>query len=352
MTAGVARRRFRLPLCRPLRTSQGSIDVREGFALALRTEWGIGVGEATPLPGWTETIEQTEAALPTGDADDTHHWARPLPPERPAARHAIQLAVADLAAQRADQPLATYLRGDDALNRVAVNATVGKASPEETVERVRAAAEAGFETIKVKVGGGSLTETIERIERLADLTGDVTLRLDANGAWDVDRARRVLATAGSAGIQLIEEPLADPTPEMLARLEDTGVEIALDETLLQDTAVDRDDWLDVVDVVVIKPMAVGGLDRSIELAERARAGDVAVIISNTVDGVIGRAAAVHLAAALRCDRAAGLATGDRLDVDLAEDIVPVKNGEIVVPQGPGVGTLGPWDRTAQGGTTS
>lgn len=352
MTAGVSCRRFRLPLHRPFRTAAGRIEAREGFAIALRTEHAIGVGEATPLSGWTEDIGQTQAALPNAGTEAVDHWRRSLPAHAPAARHAIQLAVTDLGAQRAGQPLSTYLRGTGCLTHVPVNATVGEEPIPEVIERVRDAAEAGFGTVKVKVGGRSLRDTIERIDALGDLTERVDIRLDANRAWLLEEAQAVIDAASNAGIRLVEEPLADPTPEALGSLERGAVDIAIDETVIEAGIEGVEPWLPAVDAVLLKPMAIGGLDRSLEVAALARKHDADVIVSNTVDGVIARAAAVHLAAALRCDRAAGLATGSLLAADLAADIVPVESGRIPVPTEPGIGTLGPWDRTAGGGTVA
>ena len=63
----VRRRPFALDLTRPLGTARGDIARREGFVVTVepagnRSE-AVGVGEATPLPGWTESHEDCAAAL-------------------------------------------------------------------------------------------------------------------------------------------------------------------------------------------------------------------------------------------------------------------------------------------------
>ncbi|MFC6754694.1 o-succinylbenzoate synthase, partial [Halorubrum tibetense] len=51
-------RRFSVALSSPLGTARGDIREREGFLVGVES----GVGEATPLPGWTESLAACESA--------------------------------------------------------------------------------------------------------------------------------------------------------------------------------------------------------------------------------------------------------------------------------------------------
>ena len=84
-------------------------------------------------------------------------------------------------------------------------------------------------------------------------------------------------------------------------------------------------------------MALGGVDRAREAARRARAVGVEVVVTTTIDAVVARTAAVHLAASLPDVPACGLATAELLADDLAPDPAPVENGRVRVPQNPGLG---------------
>ncbi|MDZ7730487.1 MAG: hypothetical protein U5K37_05595 [Natrialbaceae archaeon] len=64
---------------------------------------------------------------------------------------------------------------------------------------------------------------------------------------------------------------------------------------------------------MVKPMAIGGVGQCFETLQGTGSDP---IITSTFDGVVARTAAVHLAAALDCSRACGLATANRLEADV------------------------------------
>jgi len=320
-------RPFTLALDRPLSTSSGTIDARSGFLVGRDG----GVGEATPLPGWTESAEECGEALRA--ADDAPDWGAALAAceGAPAARHGVSLARLDASARDAGRSLALELGGDDPADAVPVNATVGDGDVDATREAVAAAADAGFETVKVKVGARPLAEDLQRL-RAASKVADVTLRADANGAWTAKQARDVAADLGTLGLEYVEQPLSASTLDGYRGVD--GVDVALDEALVRH---DLEDVLKVADCVVLKPMALGGVDRARDAALRARDAGVEPVVSTTIDAAVARAAAVHLAASLPDVRACGLATADRLADDLADDPAPVVDGRVRVPDGPGHG---------------
>jgi len=145
----------------------------------------------------------------------------------------------------------------------------------------------------------------------------------------------VLDAAAALDFAYVEQPL-DPTDLAgHAALRGRGVDVAVDESL---TAVGPDAVVEhgAADVVVCKPMALGGPRRTHEIARRAAARGIDAVITTTIDAVVARVGALHVAAALPRVRACGLATGDRLATDLAADPAPVDDGEMPVPPGPGL----------------
>jgi len=331
---------FALELARSLSTAAGRIDSREGVLVRVTVAGTAGVGEATPLAGWTESLEACRAAL---------ERVAGLPPDRalaavdagatPAARHGLALAVLDARARSAGRSLSRHL-GGGSRTRVPVNATVDDGSPAATADAVREAVAAGFDCVKLKVGARPLAADLDRIERAREAAPDVTIRADANGAWDRETAARALANLAPAGVAYVEQPL--PAGDLAGHRELRGgpVGVAVDEGVAEH-GVRAVLESRAADVLVVKPMVAGGPDRARSVALAARAAGVTPVVTTTVDAVFARTGAVHLAASLPTTPACGLATADRLAEDLAPDPAPVVGGTIRVPRGPGLGVAAP-----------
>ena len=158
----------------------------------------------------------------------------------------------------------------------------------------------------------------------------MSIRLDANGAWSGEEAVAALRMLGPIGIELCEEPVRGLT-QTRGLAGATTVPIALDETASAIGALDTR----VCQAVCLKIASCGGITGVLDAARRARAAGYEVYLASTLDGPLGIAAALHVAAVLRPSRACGLATlglfADR------EDPLPSRDGRIEVPAGTGLG---------------
>jgi len=334
-------RPFALDLERPLSTADGTIDERRGLLVGVERSIDAGavrgVGEATPLPGWTEPYGDCEAVL----RDPPERWQESEfgsgQPPTPAARHGYRLAVLDAEGRASGTPLAALLADRGGFpapsESVPVNATIGDGSVDETVTAARTAVDAGFDCLKLKVGARSLDADLDRVAAVREAV-DATIRTDANGAWDRETATEAVDAFAAMGVEYVEQPLPAEELSGLAALRGRGVEIAVDESI---RAAGVEAVLDAgaADVAVLKPMVVGGPDAAVAAAGRLSAADVDPVVTTTIDGAVARAGAVHVAAAVPGDRACGLATGGMLASDLGADPVPVVDGAIAVPDGPG-----------------
>ena len=333
---------FSLALASPLSTAQGTISERKGFLVQYDHRGETGIGEATPLPGWTESLDDCRDGLEDAAAAETEggHTAAMLAldaAERPAARHGFATALLDADARADDVPLYRWFDDSRRCRSVPVNATVGDAGPTETADAVASAVDAGYETCKIKIGARSVTEDIDRIRAIRERVGeDPTLRADANGAWSREEAKQAFVGFESLGVSYVEQPLPADDIEGHAALRGGSVGVALDESLIEqrvDTLLDAS----AADVFILKPMVLGGPGNAHTLAVRAQEQGIDPIITTTVDAVVARLAALHVAAAVPGIDACGLATGDRLSSDLAPDPATVSDGRMSVPQSDGLG---------------
>lgn len=324
---------FSVSLSQPLETAAGSIETRDGFVVRTEIDGVTGVGEATPLAGWTEPIEACERAL-----DRVEDPIAALETDRlsgaPAARHGVSLAILDARARRSGRPLYDELGRTERVESVPVNATIGDGGVEETVAAVERAAEEGYPAVKLKVGARALETDLERLEAARSSCPEIELRVDANGGWERATAEKALSELASLGVSVLEQPLPAAQLSAHAALRGQGVEIALDEGLIEH-GVSAALVADAADLIVCKPMALGGIDVAREAVFSARDRGIDALITTTIDAAHARAAAVHLAASIPDIRACGLATGGLLEADLRNSIAEVADGAVAVPQGKG-----------------
>ena len=339
-------RRFSLPLARPLETAGGTIESREGVLVRATEGDVVGLGEATPLPGWTESLSECEAALERAaeavERGNVGGAVRALD-ETSAARHGVTLALADAQGEDMAMPLYQFLCAESRVARVPVNATIGDGSPEAAAETASEAVDRGFSCCKLKVGLRSVDADVERLRRVREAVGpDVELRADANGGWTFEEAREAVEAFDDLDVSILEQPLPAGALEGHAELRGRGVAIALDEGVLEH-GIDAVSEAKAADAIVLKPMALGGVGVARELAAWASELGIGAYVTTTIDGVVARTAAVHLAASIPDVPACGLATGELLAADLGPDPVPIANGAAVVPQAKGLGVSGVWD---------
>jgi len=322
----------------PFVTARTSLKARRLGLVRLHAADGtIGYGEAAPLDGYdAASLDDVLAALedcrePLAQSDGENREELLAECARravlPHATAAIDLALWDLAGRRAATPVWRLL-GAQAAPAVEVNATIAAPDRSGAVAEAATAREAGFRTLKLKVGTGDDAGRVAAVRAFAG--PQMQIRLDANGAWSVDEATAALRTLAPAGVELCEEPVSgvERTAELQAT---TDVPIAIDETTQQPGALDRR----VCDAVCLKIARGGGITGVIDQARRARAAGYEVYLASTLDGPLGIAAALHAAAAIKPDRPCGLATLGAFED--RQDPLPATHGRIGTPAGPGLG---------------
>ena len=309
----------------PWRTAAGTLIVRgtararESVRIRLRHADGtMGLGEALPLPGYSrDDADAAELALGTiaarvagdGLAVPESPSARgsraawldaalaPLAQwlaSAPSARFALECALVDLLSRRERVSAAHWLAGGHTLQEVPISVLLPD-DPREAIAAAAAAAARGHGVIKLKIARPDLAPADE--DALLSAGQRVLLRLDANGALDPALAPARLAALQRHGIELVEEPVAGAALLTLAALplpwaaDESLADGALAETLLALPPGRRPAAL------VLKPAQLG-LARCLVLAETAAARGLGLIVTHSLDGDLGHAAACALAAAL------------------------------------------------------
>ena len=201
-----------------------------------------------------------------------------------------------------------------------------------TVPAVAAAAVAsilarfpGCRTAKVKVAeaGGLLADDVARVRAVREALGpEGRIRIDANGAWNVDEAEHAIHAVAEFDLEYAEQPCAsvDELAELRTRVKYMGIPIAADESVRKASdplAVAR---AGAADLLVIKAQPLGGIQRALDIV--AEAG-LPAVVSSALDTAIGLSQGAMLAASLPdLEFDCGLGTGALFVEDVA-DLVPL-----------------------------
>jgi len=230
-----------------------------------------------------------------------------------------------VAARRAAEEAASGTWPSPVRDRVGVNALIPAVAPDRAAALAAGAADDGFRCVKVKVGDeGSL----DRVAAVRDAIGPgVALRVDANGAWDVETAVAILVALSPYDLELVEQPVASLDDLAVIRRQVT-IAVAADECVRGIDDARRLARLAAADAVVVKVQPLGGVAAAVAVVEAA---GVPAIVSSLYETSVGIAAGLALAAALpELPWACGLGTVALLDGDVVVDsLVPV-GGELVV----------------------
>jgi o-succinylbenzoate synthase len=325
-----------------LPTASGTVGDRGGLRVRLEIDGAKeGIGETAPIPGidgpGLESIAaeiNSWCAVAIGDSVDAAIAglsASDVSPS-PLARFAIHTALIDAKSRDAGLPLSQMLRAG-AGTLVRVNALVSEANPGAVHARVLQLVADGMYAIKLKVGAVETAQDVTRIIAASEAAGpNVALRLDANRSWDAETAERVIGRVGMHRIDYLEDPTPNVSEYHSVEVA-TGVAVALDLPLTADPMgeIERAN----TSIVVIKPAAIGGVDRVMDLSRLMP--DLDLVISSSIDREVALSAAIHTAAALpRSNRPHGLATGTIVR-NMPASLIPT-NGVLEVSAEPGVWT--------------
>ena len=294
--------RVSLPLADAFTISRGTQEVAENVLVRVADADGnVGIGGAAPSRHYGETPATAEAVLPellavVEEVGDPHALDRieremaAVVSDNPAARAAVSIALHDLVATRLDLPLYRYW-GLDPAATVETSFTIGIDDTETMARKTRDAVDAGYGTLKVKVGTDRDREIVETVRENAP---EATIRVDANEAWTPREAVRKAELLADYGVEFVEQPVPADDPAGLRFVYERSVlPIAADESCVSLPDVQR--IADRADIANLKLMKTGGLREARRMVHAARAAGLEVMLGCMIESNASIAAACHLA---------------------------------------------------------
>lgn len=343
-----------VPLRTPFKTALRTVSSVEDVIVEIHTDDGrIGYGEAPPtgpITGDTtgaiigaiqDHISKAIIGMDVDDFEDVLQKVQKSIVGNTSAKAAVDMALWDLYGQKYGIPVYKLMGG--ARKNIVTDITISVNDPETMVRDSLIALNRGYDCLKMKVGVNPELD-VARLKAVRQAVGnDVTIRIDANQAWNAKQAVKILNSMQDQGLQieLVEQPVpAHDLEGMKYVTERSYVPVLADESLYSPADAATILRMGAADLLNIKLMKCGGLYNALKICTMAEVYGVECMIGCMLEAKISVNAAVHLACAKK------VITKVDLDGPVLCSEDPILGGsvfrekDITVSDAPGLGILG------------
>lgn len=286
---------FSLRFKHPFTISKGTKTHQPTLIVELE-HFGIrGYGEAPAIAYYNIPVEKMIADLEGKkslvekfaftDPERYWHYLHHLFPANPFLVCALDIAAWDIYGKLKNQPL-WKLWGGDPSHRPVCDYTIGIDSIEKMVQKLE---EKPWPIYKIKVGTADDLAIVKALR--AHTTA--TLRVDANAAWDVDTALKLIPELAALGVELVEQPLAkDDWEGMKVLYSKSSLSLFADESCVAEQDVER--CQGHFHGINIKLTKCSGITPARRMITRARELNLKIMIGCMNESTVGSAAIANL----------------------------------------------------------
>lgn len=209
----------------------------------------------------------------------------------------LDMALWDLAGQAAGRPVHAML-GGAVHDHVQYFAFVDGDTPESIAAEARKAVDRGIDVIYVKLGRGDEMD-IACTAAIREAIGNKRLRVDANEAWDVMQAIRMIQKLEAFDLEFVEQPVSSYSLDAMRQVKAAvNVPLAADQAIHSPADVYAYCQAQAADVIVLGPHEAGGLGQMRKAAAIADAAGIRICLHGTTESGITTTANHHLALTL------------------------------------------------------
>lgn len=267
----------------------------------------------------------------------------------PYAKAAVELAAYDLAGHSRGIPVYKLL-GGRVRTRIPIAHSIGLIPIDQGVSEVKQVIGEGVRTIKLKIGVDPARD-IELVKRIREAVGpDIDICADANcGYRSPGEAIQIIREMEKERLIYVEQPVVGVQRiAQVARVVDTPI-------MADESAWNAHDVLEIIerqaaDIISIYTTKPGGLYRAMQVAAVAEAAGIPCNVNGSIETGVGNLANLHLAAAAApvtfdcvvpvstpAEFQRGQLAGIYYTDDLIKEPFAFADGEVAVPEGPGMG---------------
>ncbi len=215
--------------------------------------------------------------------------------------------------------------------KIPINGLIWMGDIETMQKRIEDKIAEGFRCLKLKIGALEFEKELELIAEIRKNFSEkeLEIRLDANGAFDINNVSNVLDKLAPLSIHSIEQPIKQGQwRDMKAVCEKSPIDIALDEELIGVNDIDlKKELIKKLKphYIILKPSLHGGINGANEWISIAEKNSVKWWITSALESNVGLEAIAQWSASLRVDVPQGLGTGQVFEKNI-ESNLKVENG--------------------------
>lgn len=322
---------------RPSGTSRGVLTEKHAWFIEVWNEENtevIGIGECSIIPGLSPDFidfKNYEAKIAETCSDLSLNLS-----DWPSIKFGVETALLDL--KNGGRGIIFENGFTSGKKVIPINGLIWMGEPAFMQEQIEEKLKQGFKTIKLKIGAIDFQSEIELLKSIRDRYSkdEITLRVDANGAFSPDEALEKLQRLSELDIHSIEQPIRQGQFSEMKRLcAHTPLPIALDEELIGiNETTSKIELLDTIQpqYIILKPSLHGGIEGTKEWIQLAEERAIPWWITSALESNIGLNAICQLTAEYSNELPQGLGTGS-LYVDNIPSNLQVKKGTISLAHG-------------------
>jgi L-alanine-DL-glutamate epimerase-like enolase superfamily enzyme len=212
----------------------------------------------------------------------------------PSVLAAVDMALYDILGKVANLPLWILLGGYRSSIKTSV--TIGIMDKYNTTKEAINLVNQGFKCLKIK-GGLDVSDDIERVNEIRKTVGNtIEIRFDANQGYNIDDSLKFIKETKNTNLELIEQPTPSGEIGLLEKItNEAPLPIMADESLMNLRDAFRLARKDVVDMVNVKLMKVGGISNALQINAVAKSAGLEVMVGCMDESELSISAGLHFA---------------------------------------------------------
>ena len=318
----------------PSGTSRGILKTKETWFIIIENDGKRGIGECGILRGLSADDRPDYEAQLQYTCNNIEKGLDVLYAENeefPSIQIGLEMAFKSLEAK---DPFvlfpSNFTKGNDS---IPINGLIWMGDKSFMNQQIKQKIADGFDCIKLKIGAIDFQTELDILKGIRQnfSESDIEIRVDANGAFNIDSALEKLKRLSDYKLHSIEQPIKPKQWEDMAKLcEKTPLAIALDEELIGVfNEENKQELLSTINpqYIILKPSFIGGFKGSntwITLAEKQNIG---WWITSALESNVGLNAIAQYTYLKEVTMPQGLGTGSLFTNNISSPLT-VKNGTL------------------------